>query len=135
MPRVLLHPNFRRLAGCALVAGATWGCASDESARRAVAELASVQRELAEMRAMHQGNTRELAELGSRMRGIESEQVYGHLSDPASLERAVSLAHGPREFPRYELAFKISKRKRFKITGTLIGSELHVEAASIGNVA
>src|SRR3990167_6022605 len=73
MPRVLLHPTFRRLAGCALVAGATWGCASDESARRAVAELASVQRELAEMRTMHQGNTRELAELGSRMRGLESE--------------------------------------------------------------
>jgi len=73
MPRVLFHPKFRRLAGCALVAGATWGCASDESARRAVAELASVQRELAEMRTMHQGNTRELAELGSRMRGLESE--------------------------------------------------------------
>ena len=69
------------------------------------------------------------------MRGIESEQVYGHLANPDSLEAAVALAHGAREFPRYELLFRISKRKRFKLTGTLIGSELHVEAASVVTVA
>ncbi len=69
------------------------------------------------------------------MRGIESETVYAHLADPSGLEAATALAHGPREFPRYELLFKVSKRKRFKLTGTLIGSELHVEAASVVTVA
>lgn len=69
------------------------------------------------------------------MRNIESEQVYDFLASPHLLESATALGHSAREFPRYELVFYISKRKRFKISGTLIGAEFHIEAASIQTIA
>lgn len=64
---------LRWLAGGALAAAAAAGCAPDESARRAVAEVASMQAQVATMRGVQDEHTRELTALQSRLRGLEAE--------------------------------------------------------------
>ena len=68
------------------------------------------------------------------VRGLEPATVDAQLANPVALSVSIALGHSSREFPRYEFQFRLSRRRRLKVVGTLLGHEFHVEAASVVTV-